>query len=182
MLLLISLFAAGGVYLAHRHRNPGSSQIESIALAAAGGSGVYLGGRYLQRAFRPPPSTFISHHHGPDGWYKDAVLEYADEGLLPIRDNSVSSPIRSRDPSRIKADLTRRVRESDLLMVVVGCNTHKRAYVRHEIQRAVEADKPIVAVKLNRSHRSPPELLGVGASWAMGPSVESVTRALKKVR
>jgi len=40
--------------------------------------------------------------------------------------------------------------------------------------------KTIVAVKINRSNTTPDELYGVGASWALSFTFESITQSINK--
>lgn len=186
---LVSLFVGGAAVLIRKNTDPNATWGEALVAGAAWGGATYGIGAigtavYDEYQSSTNPRTLVSHHHGPDGWYKDLLADEgsADDGAFRFRDKSPTKRIRTQDPSRIRADLTRRVRESDQLVVVVGKQTHKRPYVRHEIAVAVEEQKPVVAVKLDRRYKSPPELLGVGAIWSKSPALEDVGDAMERRR
>lgn len=63
-------------------------------------------------------------------------------------------------------------------MVIVGAKTHKSAWVKWEIEKAVELKKRIVAVKTDRENTSPTALLGVGATWAMSFTYDAISKAI----
>lgn len=170
-----------------RRRNPQAPWHEGL-LPAAAGAGLALAGctvaEHMAETHRlaTAPRAFISHHHGPDGWFKDHLVELAEseDAVLQFQNVSVTAPIRSSDPSRIRADLTRRIRyEVDYLLVLVGEHTHKRPYVLHEIEQALLAGVPIRVIKLDRRFKTPDRLKGVGARWAMSPKLGSVMRVLR---
>ena len=62
--------------------------------------------------------------------------------------------------------------------MIVGSKTHKSAWIQWEIDKAVELGKKIVAVKTDRENTSPSELLGIGASWAMSFTYQSIIDAI----
>ena len=184
-LLALGIFIVKAIHHSQTHSE--ASIGESLARGALWGGGAYLGGRALQAAAEQNrvatrPRVFMPHHHGPDGEAKNAIALAGESGDFGFEfdDVSVKRRINSRDPSRIRADLTRRVRQADKLMVVVGRDTHARPYVGHEIDVALAAGKPIVAVKLHRSFQAPPQLYGAGVAWA-SPRPASIERALAKV-
>jgi hypothetical protein len=49
-----------------------------------------------------------------------------------------------------------------------------------EIAKSKAAGKKIVAVKLHPSYKSPDELIGAGASWAMHFTEQAILQALSK--
>lgn len=71
--------------------------------------------------------------------------------LTTIRDDS--------GEEAIKASLRERMKNSKILMLLVGENTKKlRKYVPWEIEIALKADLPIILVNLNKSKAFDPEL------------------------
>lgn len=178
-----------GAFAAHRHnkKNPDASLADSLFVGAVCG-GVTFGTLKAAEAalewyrFKTRPRVFISHHHEPDGEFKEELGELGEDGALgfSFEDVSVTAPIKSTDPSRIRADLTRRLRhETDILVVLIGEETHEREYVLHEIDVAQEEGMPIVAVKLDRSNPTPDSLYGAGASWAMSKNYDAIRRAIE---
>lgn len=63
-------------------------------------------------------------------------------------------------------------------MCIVGAKTHNSSWVKWEIEKAVELNKIIVAVKTSSTNTTPSALLGVGAKWAMSFIESSVTSAI----
>lgn len=186
---MLGKFAIGvGVIAAIAHaRNRSDTSLQEAALqGVAWGCGAYAAGRIAQlvsdevRA-KNCPRVFMSYHHGADSEIKEAIATLGEEGSagFEFEDVSVTKRIRSRRGARIRADLTRRVRGADKVLVVIGKQTHARRYVHHELDVALEEGKPIVAVKLGASFKVPPQLYGSGVQWA-GPNAESIRRALRR--
>ncbi len=171
----------------HARSNPDARLGESLAHGAVWGGGVYVGGRALQAGAEryrvaTNPRVFMPHHHGPDGEAKEwiALAGATGDFGFTFQDVSPRRRIKTQDPSRIRAHLTRGVRKADKLMVVIGEDTHQRPYVNHEIAKAIEAQRPIVAVKLAKRFAVPPALYGIGVAWA-SPRPESIAKALERV-
>lgn len=202
MLPLLFGFAVGAATAAvvarrHPQSSPGQRILAGLGAGALAGAGTAA----LQDAvasadnelddqpfldwleFDPPTRLFISHHHADEGPLKEALAELAESGELGLdyEDRSVRRRIRSRDPSRIRADLTRRVRhETDVLVVLAGQKTAERPYVRHEVDQALAVAKPVVVVKTHRSARVPDSLYGKGAHWSSINNLDGVATALAR--
>ena len=63
-------------------------------------------------------------------------------------------------------------------LCIVGKKTHKSGWVKWEIEKAVDLKKKLVAVKTDSENTSPDALFGVGASWAMSFTFDSITKAI----
>jgi hypothetical protein len=74
--------------------------------------------------------------------------------------------------------ISRYINEATYFLVIVGANTHKSAWVKWELEKAVELRKRIIAVKTDRENTSPDVLLGIGASWAMSFTYDAITKAI----
>ena len=61
---------------------------------------------------------------------------------------------------------------------LVGSQASKSSWIDWEIKKAVELNKKIVAVKIKAANATPSALLGVGASWAMSFTFDSITKAI----
>jgi len=97
--------------------------------------------------------------------------------------------IQSSDVGRIKAVLTRKIRESTHCLAVIG----KHANTRHrdakdigtrnwqwwEIQKSKDEGKGLIAVKIDRSYDAPDPIMNAGARWAVF-TVDSMLRAIQE--
>jgi hypothetical protein len=124
--------------------------------------------------------VFISYDYKNDRHYKNLLLAWDanDDFDFSIYDNSADVSINSDDASAIKRAISRKINEATYFLVIVGEETYTRDWVCWEIEKAVELGKRIVAVKTDRENISPDELLGVGASWAMSFTFESISSAI----
>lgn len=123
---------------------------------------------------------FISYDYTNDKHYKNLLLAWDANKLFDfsISDHSADVSINSTDATAIKRTISRYINEATYFLVIVGEKTHKSAWVKWEIEKAVELGKRIVAVKTDRENTSPDELLGVGASWAMSFTYQSIIDAI----
>lgn len=95
-----------------------------------------------------------------------------------IHDHSADVSINSTNAAAIKSVISRYINEATYFLVIVGAKTHKSAWVKWEIEKAVELKKRIVAVKTDRENTSPTALLGVGATWAMSFTYDAISKAI----
>lgn len=123
---------------------------------------------------------FISYEYDNDKHYKNLLLAWDANKLFDfsINDHSADVSINSTNASAIKSVISRYINEATYFLVIVGSKTHKSAWVKWEIDKAVELGKRIVAVKTDRENISPSELFGVGASWAMSFTYQSIIDAI----
>jgi MTH538 TIR-like domain (DUF1863) len=124
--------------------------------------------------------VFISYDYTNDKHYKNLLLAWDANKLFDfsISDHSADVGINSTNAGAIKSVLSRYINEATYFLVIVGKHTHKSPWVKWEIEKAVELGKRIVAVKADRENSSPNELLGVGASWAMSFTYQSIIDAI----
>lgn len=124
--------------------------------------------------------VFISYDYENDKHYKNLLLAWDANKQFDfyISDYSADVSINSTDATAIKSVLSRYINQGTVFLVIIGKKTHKSAWVKWEINKAVELGKKIVAVKTDRENISPDELLGVGASWAMAFTYDAISRAI----
>lgn len=124
--------------------------------------------------------VFISYNHDTDKHYKNLLLAWDANKLFDfsIHDHSADVSINSTNATAIKSVLSRYINAATYFLVIVGANTHKSAWVKWEIEKAVELKKRIIAVKTDRENTSPAELFGIGASWAMSFTYDAITKAI----
>jgi len=124
--------------------------------------------------------VFISYYSKSDSHYKNMVIAWANNNKFKLQLDDVSTDIKikSEDTNYLKKRMKQQIDKADYFMVFVGKNTHKRDWVTWEIEQAKILNKPIVAVKEKRTHKSPDALLGCDAIWVYGFSEEKIREAL----
>lgn len=127
--------------------------------------------------------VFISYAYDSDRHYKNLLIAWDKNKQFDfyISDYSADVSINSTDASAIKSVLSRYINEATILLVIVGKDTYKSDWVGWEINKAVELNKKIIAVKTEQSNTSPTELLNVGAKWAMSFTFAAIAYAIGSV-
>ncbi len=126
--------------------------------------------------------VFVSYDYDNDKSYKNLLLAWdANKKFdFSMYDHSVDVSVNSTNAAAIKRVISSRIGQSTYFLCIVGKTTHKSSWVAWEIAKAVELKKKIVAVKIDSSNTSPAGLLGIGASWAMSFTYESISNAIDK--
>lgn len=101
------------------------------------------------------------------------------------------SEIDSYDISRIKAGLTTKISEANILLVISGdyINTPHRNKLQigctnwqnWECRKALELNKKVILVKLNTNNAVPEELLGKSREDVIGLELDKVNRAISNL-
>lgn len=124
--------------------------------------------------------VFVSYSYDNDKHYKNLLLAWDGNKLFDfsMNDHSADVSINSTNATAIKRVISRYINEATYFLIIVGEKTHKSAWVKWEIEKALELGKKIVAVKTNRENISPDALLGIGASWAMSFTYDAISKAI----
>lgn len=127
--------------------------------------------------------VFISYHSDTEGTnHKNLLVAWSknDNGHFDIKfdDTSVGVSIKSDNATYIKSVIKSKMRDSSVILFLIGENTHKSEWCKWEMEKAVELNKKIVAVKIKSTYKTPLELYGVGAKWAMSFTYESIKKAI----
>lgn len=133
---------------------------------------------------------FISFDYTNDHRYKDLLVAWNMNSRFEFSfDDRTPDEIQSYNIPTIKAVLTRKIREADFTLVIVGkeCNKpHKdrlqigcRNWQIFEIEQSKKEGNKLIAVKLNMYNETPGELLGCGVSWAYSFSLGAIERAIE---
>jgi len=123
---------------------------------------------------------FVSYDYDNDKNYKNLLKAWDANGTFDFsfHDHSADVSINSTNATVIKRAISAKINSATYFLCIVGKKTSKSSWVKWEIDKAVELKKKIVAVKIDSSNTSPNELLGVGASWAMSFTEESIKKAI----
>ncbi|HFI0405726.1 TPA: TIR domain-containing protein [Streptococcus suis] len=84
----------------------------------------------------------------------------------------------STNATYIKSVIRERIKNSDVVLCLVGKNTSSSDWVNWEIETAYQLNKKIVAVKIERGYDTPLALYGKGVSWAFEFSKAAILREL----
>jgi len=112
--------------------------------------------------------VFVSYDYDNDKHYKNLLLAWDGNKLFDfsIHDHSADVSINSTNAAAIKSVLSRFINEATYFLVIVGAKTYKSAWVKWEIEKAVELNKRIIAVK--DRHREHLTRFFTGRRCAMG--------------
>lgn len=127
--------------------------------------------------------VFVSYRADNEGTlYKNLLIAWTrnDNGHFDLKynDTSVGTSINSEDANYIKRVIREKIESSQVFLCLVGENTSTSNWVKWEIEKAIELDKKIVAVKIKNEYTSPANLLGAGATWAKSFTYKSIKKAI----
>lgn len=126
---------------------------------------------------------FVSYRADSEGTlYKNLLVAWSKNNGnhfdIKFYDTSVGVSINSEDANYIKRVIKQRIEDSQTVLCIVGDNTASSDWVNWELEKAVELNKNIVAVKISNSYTSPLKLLNIGATWARSFTYESIKKAI----
>lgn len=126
--------------------------------------------------------VFISYDHSEDRHYKDLLRAWDANTNFEFEfdQRSPNVAINSDDAVRIKQSLTRKMSESNYLLVIIGEKSHKSKWMQWEIERAKQSDikLKLAAVKISSLYTTPAGLLSTGTSFAMSFTRDNIIKAL----
>lgn len=127
---------------------------------------------------------FISYDYDNDKKSKNLLKAWdANENFdFSFSDQSADVSINSTNASTIKSAISAKINNATFFLCLIGEKTHESDWVRWEIEKAISLNKKLVAVKIEATYTSPPEILGVGASWAMSFTFESIKKAIEEAK
>ena len=125
---------------------------------------------------------FISYDYDNDKHYKNLLKAWDANGTFDFsfHDHSADVSINSTNAAAIKRAISAKINAATYFLCIVGEKTYKSKWVKWEIDKAVELNRKIVAVKTKSTNTTPSELLNIGASWAMSFSEDAIKNAINK--
>ena len=125
-------------------------------------------------------SIFISYDYDNDRAYKNLLLAWDKNSDFDFgfNDQSADVSIDSTDASVIKRAISAKINSAPYFLCLVGKYTKNSSWVKWEINKAVELNKKIIAVKVDSQNETPLELYGIGAKWAMSFTFDSIKKAI----
>jgi len=132
---------------------------------------------------------FISFDYEHDKNYRYLLTALAKNPRSDIEFTDVTpEEIQSYDIDRIKAVLTKRIKEATHTLVIIGKHANsyhpdsdkigERNWQWWEINKSYEEGKGFIAVKIESSNEPPEPLYGKDATWANSFIVSSIVNAI----
>ena len=126
--------------------------------------------------------VFVSYDHSEDLHYKNLLREWDanDNFDFEFDQRSPNEPINSVEAGKIKESLTKMMKESEYLLVIIGKKSHESDWMNWEISRAKQSDikLKLVAIKIDSSYTTPSGLLSTGAIFARSFTRDGIIAAL----
>lgn len=129
-------------------------------------------------------SVFISYDFDNDKEYKNLIIAWDenDEFDFQVYDESVDVSVDSDDAASIRRVISRRIKQSDVFLCLVGKYTHRSEWVEWEIEKADELNKDFAAVKIEKGNETPSALYGKDAEWAYTFNFKRVKEAINDAK
>lgn len=129
--------------------------------------------------------VFVSYAHSEDAHYRD-LLRAWDANTAFNFEFDLRSPtvaIDCAEASVIQGSLTRKMKESEYMLVIVGAKSHSSRWVQWEIERASQPDVDLkfAAVKIATGHPLP-RGLPTSAPIADGFELKKIVSALEHAK
>ncbi len=127
---------------------------------------------------------FISYDYDNDKNYKNLLKAWDANGAFDFsfHDHSADISINSTNAAAIKRAISAKINNATYFLCLIGKHTHKSKWVQWEIEKAIDLKNKLVAVKMNSTNKTPPKILGVGASWAMSFTEGSIKKAINDAK
>lgn len=126
--------------------------------------------------------VFVSYDHSEDAHYKRLLQAWDANPNFDFEFDSrgPNVAINSNDATVVKATLTKLMKESTHLLVLVGEKSNTSDWMKWEIDRAKQSDTrlKLAAVKLAKTNITPDGLLNVGTAWATSFERDRIVDAL----
>ena len=125
--------------------------------------------------------VFVSYDYENDGYYKDILLTWSkspDFPRLSFNDQPPHAPVDSEEATPLKRLIQGKIGAATSFLCVVGTNTSTNGWIEWEIGTAIELDKRMVVVRINRDCVAPVTLSDVGPTCALSFTFEGIKRAV----
>ena len=137
----------------------------------------------LSKLLNGKPRVFVSYDHSKDAHYKRLLQAWDANSNFEFEFDSRGPDVAidSTDASVIKSTLTKMMKGSTHLLVLVGEKSHKSKWMEWEITRAKEKDVnlKIIAVKIAKKNQAPTALMNSGVTWVTSFKRDRISEALK---
>lgn len=127
------------------------------------------------------PRVFISFHVDDEAQVNLLRHQAKTSDQLEFTDYSVKEPF----DEKWKTQCTERIRQSTIVVVAIGENTHQREAVDWEIRKAHELGKPVIGMRISsdKNHKVPKAMVEHGdkvVPWKLEDIQSELDRAQKE--
>jgi len=124
------------------------------------------------------PRVFISFHMNDEEQVNLLRYQGGNSDQLEFTDYSVKEPF----DEKWKAQCTERIRQSSVVVVAIGEDTHQRPAVLWEIETAHKLGKPVIGMRIygDKNHKIPQPMLDHGdkvVEWKLDKLQGEIDRA-----
>jgi hypothetical protein len=128
--------------------------------------------------------VFVSYDHSEDVDYKELLRAWDANTNFEFEFDlqSPNAPIDSTNASVIQAALTKKMKESDYILVIIGGKSHSSKWMKWEIERAKQADTNLkfAAIKIKATYTNPtglPAYTAISNGFTLSGIVASLNNA-----
>jgi hypothetical protein len=123
---------------------------------------------------------FISYDYDNDRNYKNLLLAWDKHGEFDFElyDGSLTDAIDSTNAAYIKSKIKPLIAQATHLLCIVGAECGTNKWISWEVQTAVDLQKKLIGVKIEKSCVSPAVLLNNGAKWALSFNFDAIKAAV----
>ena len=125
---------------------------------------------------------FISFDYDNDKFYKNLLVDWDKNGVFDFTfsDDFVNIPVNGTDAGLIRLVISEHISDCPIFLCIVGEQTHKNDWVTWQIDKAIELEKKIIAVKTDRSNTIPAGLDSSKTTWAFKFNFDSIKKAVEE--
>ena len=127
--------------------------------------------------------VFVCYDYENDGYYKDILLTWSkspDFPRLSFNDQPPNVPVDSEEAEPLKRLIQERIKAATAFLCVVGPMTSTNGWNEWETKTAIDLDKRMVVVRINRDCIAPDVLSEVGPTCALSFTFEGIKRAVEE--
>lgn len=125
--------------------------------------------------------VFVSYDYENDGYHKDVLLTWAkspDFPRLSVNDRPPNIPVDSEVAEPLKRLIQEKIKAATAFLCVVGEKSSASAWTDWEIKTAIELDKRMIVVRIDRDCVAPEVLSEVYPTCALSFTFQGIKRAV----
>lgn len=128
--------------------------------------------------------VFVSYDHSEDAHYRDLLSAWdANTDFdFEIDMRSPTVPIDSNEASVVQGSLTKKMKEAEYILVIIGKKSHSSKWMRWEIDRARQSDVNLKFAAVKIANNSVPGNLPSYCAIASEFKLDKIENALKSAK
>lgn len=163
---------------------------KNLIIAAVGLVSIYLLFYLIKEGNNMNKRVFISFDYEDDAKYRNLLVAWSENEDINFKfDDRTPMEIQTDSVSKVKEVLTKKIKESDICLVIIGDNANKKHkdsleigfknWINYEISKAKEFSLKLIGVKINLLNNLPEELHNAGAKIIYSFNREEIIKAIK---